>query len=192
MMRFQLFSKSPFSRLWIGLMALMLLSFATQAEELRAAHEGFFDETFGDMQEELATVEDEGKKALLIMFETDDCPWCMRMKENVLNRVTVQDYFKENFRIVTINAGGGAPLVDFEGNDTSETQFSLKLLRVRATPVFAFYDSKGELLTKYTGVTKNAADFMLLGEFVVDGHFKDQRFSKFRRERNKKPTEVTG
>jgi len=163
---------------------LAFAGFASQAEEIRAAEEGFFDETFGDMQDELVTVADEGKKALLIMFETDACPWCMRMKQNVLNRVRVQDYYKTHFRVVTINAEGGAPLVDFKGNDTSETQFSLKLLRVRATPVFAFFDSQGELLTKYTGVTKNVEDFMLLGEFVVEDHYKTQRFSQFRRARH--------
>ncbi len=176
------------------LFALMLLfaCMVAQAESIRAAEDGFFDETFGDMQDELVTVVDEGKKALLIMFETDNCPWCMRMKQNVLNRVQVQDYYKEHFRIVTINAEGGAPIVDFDGNDTSETQFSLKLLRVRATPVFAFFDSEGALMTKYTGVTKNVEDFMLLGEFVVDGHYKTKRFSQFRRAQNKKPAPVTG
>ncbi len=155
-----------------------------QAETILPPEATIFDETFGDMTDELATVSDEGKKALMIMFETDNCPWCMRMKQTVLNRQRVQDYFKEHFRIITINAEGGAPIVNFEGEDTSETKFSLKLLRVRATPVFAFFDAKGELLTKYTGTTKNADDFMLLGEFVVDDHYKSTKFSKYRREIN--------
>ena len=88
----------------------------------------------------------------------------MRMKQTVLNRQRVQDYFKEHFRIISLNAEGGAPIVDFDGQDTSETQFALKLLRVRATPVFAFFGPDGELLAKYTGTTKNADDFLLLGE----------------------------
>ena len=35
----------------------------------------FFDQSFGDLQEELEIIQDEGKKALLVMFETEDCPW---------------------------------------------------------------------------------------------------------------------
>lgn len=168
------------------LIATLVLSMVVvvSAETILPPEQTIFDETFGDLQEELASVKEENKKALMIMFETNDCPWCMRMKQTVLNRQRVQDYFKENFRIITLNAEGGAPIVNFEGEDTSETKFALKLLRVRATPVFAFFDAEGNLLTKYTGTTKNADDFMLLGEYVVDDHYKAERFSKFRRARH--------
>lgn len=169
----------------VTILILSLWTVLASAETILPVDVSIFDETFGDMQEELATVTDEDKKALLIMFETADCPWCLRMKQTVLNRQRVQDYFKQHFRIIAIDAGGGAPIVDFEGSDTNETEFSMKLLRVRATPVFAFYDSNGTLLTKYTGTTKNADDFMLLGEYVVDGHYKQGKFSKFRRMRAK-------
>jgi thioredoxin-related protein len=173
-----------------GLMAMTLIAaqLATPlaAETILPPEVSIFDETFGDMPEELASVADENKKALMIMFETDDCPWCMRMKQTVLNRQRVQDYFKQHFRIITLNAEGGAPIVDFDGMDTSETKFALKLLRVRATPVFAFFDAQGKLLTKYTGTTKNADDFMLLGDYVVNDHYKTAKFSKFRREQSAK------
>ena len=173
-----------------GLMAITLitaqLTTPLAAETILPPEASIFDETFGDMPEELASVADENKKALMIMFETDDCPWCMRMKQTVLNRQRVQDYFKQHFRIITLNAEGGAPIVDFDGVDTSETKFALKLLRVRATPVFAFFDAQGKLLTKYTGTTKNADDFMLLGDYVVNDHYKTAKFSKFRREQSAK------
>ncbi len=152
------------------------------AETILPPDVSFFDETFGDMPDELAAMSGENKKALLIMFETDDCPWCMRMKQTVLNRQRVQDYYKAHFRIISVNAEGGAPIVDFDGQEISETQFALNLLRVRATPVFAFFDANGELLTKYTGTTKNADDFLLLGEYVVGDHYKQGKFSKYRRE----------
>lgn len=171
----------------LGLMLLLWMPIAG-AETILPPDVSIFDETFGDMQEELAIVVEEDKKALLIMFETADCPWCMRMKQTVLNRQRVQDYFQEHFRIIAIDAEGGAPIVDFEGNDTNETKFSLALLRVRATPVFAFYDSDGKLLTKYTGTTKNADDFLLLGEYVVGDHYTQGKFSKFRRARAKQPS----
>jgi thioredoxin-related protein len=153
------------------------------AETILPPEVSFFEETFGDLPEELAMVADEDKKALLIMFETDDCPWCMRMKQTVLNRQSVQDYYKSHFRIISLNAEGGAPIVDFDGQDTSETKFALDLLRVRATPVFAFFDADGKLLTKYTGTTKNADDFLLLGEYVVGDYYKHTRFSQYRRTR---------
>lgn len=144
--------------------------------------EDFFHVSFGDLQEELEIIQDEGKTALLVMFETKDCPWCMRMKRSVLNRQAVQDYYHENFRILSMDAEGDVLITGFDGNDITTREFSLKAMRVRATPVFAFFDDEGELIARYTGALKNAHDFLLLGRYVVDGHYKDTRFSKFRRE----------
>ncbi len=177
-------------RAYIAAMAALILgaNLPAQGETILPPDVSFFDETFGDMQDELVSVIEEEKKALLIMFETDTCPWCVRMKQTVLNRQRVQDYFKQHFRVIAVNAEGGAPMVDFKGEETSETQFSLKLLRVRATPVFAFFSAQGELLTKYTGTTKNADDFILLGQFVVGDHYKTQKFSQYRREQVAKKT----
>ncbi len=157
------------------------LSNSLFAETLRDPGLHFFEDTFGDMQEELQLTDEEGKTGLLIMFETDECPWCVRMKQTVLNRVKVQDYYKANFRSLTLNAESSNTLVDFDGNETTEADFALKLLRVRATPVFAFFAPSGALLTKFTGTTKNVQDFLLLGKFVVEGHYASQRFSQYRR-----------
>ncbi len=162
-----------------------LFSVQLAADEIRDPEIAFFEESFGDMTEELAVVSDEGKTALLIMFETNDCPWCMRMKQTVLNHARVQDYYREHFKILKLNAEGGAPIVDFTGKEVSETEFATELLRVRATPVFAFYDTDGQLLTKLTGTTKDADEFLLLGEFVVGGHYQTQKFSQYRRAQKK-------
>ena len=155
---------------------------ATDTSMLAESAEGFFHVSFGDLQEELDIIQDEDKSALLVMFETKDCPWCVRMKHTVLNRQAVQDYYHENFRILTMDAEGEVLITDFEGNDITTREFSLKAMRVRATPVFAFFDDQGELIARYTGALKNAHDFLLLGRYVVDGHYKSIRFSKFRRE----------
>ncbi len=144
--------------------------------------EAFFDVSFGDLQEELEIIQEEDKAALLVMFETEDCPWCTRMKQTVLNRQAVQDYFHENFRVLSMDAEGDVIVTDFDGNDITTKDFSLRAMRVRATPVFAFFDHNGELMTRYTGALKNAEDFLLLGRFVAEGHYRETRFSKFRRE----------
>jgi len=141
----------------------------------------FFDVSFGDFQEELALVDEENKTGILVMFETEDCPWCARMKQQVLNRIKVQNYFRQHFRILSVDAEGDVPIIDFQGNEISAKEFALKTLRVRATPVFVFFGQQGELITRYTGALKNAHDFLLLGRFVVEGHHQTGRFNQFRR-----------
>jgi thioredoxin-related protein len=150
--------------------------------DLAESAEGFFDVSFGDLSEELELAREEGKTGVLIMFETEDCPWCHRMKLTVLNRVAVQDYFHDNFRVLSLDAEGDVLVTDFTGEEMTSKEFSLKAMRVRATPVFAFYNNEGELITRYTGALKNAHDFLLLGRYVVEGHYNSTRFNKFRRE----------
>lgn len=169
----------------IRLLLAFLLAFqvpGAHAEDIRSAT-AFFDESFGDLQEEAATAAEEGKLGVLIMFETNDCPWCRRMKETVLNRGVVQDRYHRHFRILTVNVEGDAPLVNFDGTEVVEKDFALRYNRVRATPVFAFFDREGNFLTRFTGAVKSVDEFLLLSEYVVDGHHRSTRFSKFRRER---------
>jgi len=143
----------------------------------------FFDQTLGDFREELQTAREEGKKGILIMFEMDECPFCRRMKATVLNQVEVQDYFKANFLIFPVDIEGDVMITDFQGNTVAEKDFAFKQYRVRATPVFAFFDLDGNLVTRYTGATSDAREFLWLGEFVAEGHYRQTNFSRYKRAR---------
>jgi thioredoxin-related protein len=59
----------------------------------------------------------------------------------------------------------------------------LKTHRVRATPVFAFFDLDGNLVARYTGATGDATEFMWLGEYVVQERYKEIAFPAYKRER---------
>ncbi len=141
----------------------------------------FFNQTFGDFSEELETARDEGKSGILLMFEMDECPFCHRMKTNVLNQPEVQDYFREHFLIFPVDVEGDIEIVDFTGNPDTQKDFALKQFRVRATPVFAFFDLDGNLVARYTGATRDSEEFMLLGQYVVEGAYKDTTFTKYKR-----------
>ena len=171
-----------FTRFMVFLFIGYLAHPVVLAEELRNASE-FFDHSFGDLMEEGVTAREEGKVGVLLMFETEDCPWCKRMKEQVLNRARVQDLYRDNFRILSLNTEGGTMITAFDGNELLEKDFALKYNRIRATPVFVFFDPDGNLLTRYTGAVKNIEEFVLLAEYVIGGHYKDTRFNNFKRER---------
>ena len=127
--------------------------------------DGFFDESFGDFTEDLETAKDEDKKALLIMFEMDECPFCHRMKTTVLNRSDVQAYFKEHFRVLSVDIEGDVEMTDFAGKTLKQKDFALKQYRVRATPVFQFIglDGKPVKNARLTGATRDAEEFWLFG-----------------------------
>jgi thioredoxin-related protein len=150
---------------------------------LRDPSEYFFNQSFGDLREELATAKKEGKKGILMMFENTECPWCHKMKTGILNRSEVQEYFRKNFRILSIDTEGGTPITNFDGKEMPEKDYALKVNRVRATPVFMFFDLTGKPIVRYTGATRDLNEFMWLGQFVVDGKYKTMPFAKYKRER---------
>lgn len=158
---------------------------ATTSDELEVRDVGeFFDESFNDLQEDLATAKENGKKALLIMFEMDECPFCHRMKTTILNRSDIQDYFKEHFYVVSVDIEGDVEMTTFQGETMAQKDFALKEHRVRATPVFQFIDLEGEAIKngRLTGATKNAEEFMLLGQYVVEKQYENMPFFKYKRE----------
>ena len=171
---------------WQILLSLVLIVAAVAKNDAAAPRDPsayFFQDSFGDLAEEAETAEASGLFGVMIMFETADCPWCLRMKETVLNNIEVQRYYRRYFRVLVLNAEGDAPMSDFQGKEMTEKEFALEAHRVRATSLFAFFDTRGRLLLKYTGTTRNTQEFLWLGEFVVDGHYLNARFSQYKRRR---------
>lgn len=166
------------------LVGLLLLSSIVHGA-MRDPAEHFFDQSLGDFSEELETARDEGKKGILIMFEMDECPFCHRMKKNVLNQSEVQDFYKENFLIFSVDIEGDVEITDFQGQSVSQKDFAFKQFRVRATPVFGFFDLDGKLVARFTGATTDLKEFLWLGEFVADGHYRSTNFSRYKRQKRK-------
>lgn len=173
-----------FSRaLWV--LVLCLQTSLASAAAPKAPIEGFFDQSFWDFTEELANARDSGKKAILVMFEMDECPFCHRMKTTILNRKDVQDYFREHFLVFAVDIEGDVEMTDFEGNPTIMKDFAFKQNRVRATPVFAFFDLDGRPIkrARITGATRDAEEFLLFGRYVVDAAYEQESFTRYKRRR---------
>ena len=170
------------SRLIWGL-PLLLIMLTAQASTPRDPGEYFFDHSLGDFSEELEVAKENGKKAILIMFEMDECPFCHRMKQTVLNQPNVQDYYKENFMIFAVDIEGDVEMIDFKGNAVTQKDFAFKGNRVRATPVFAFFDLNGDPIkgARYTGATNGPDEFLWLGEYVANGIHNEMSFTRYKR-----------
>jgi len=165
---------------------LMVLSVGVSAQS-RDPEQYFFDQSFGDFSEELQTAREQGKKGILIMFEMDECPFCHRMKTTVLNQPKVQEYYKKHFLIFSVDIEGDIEISDFQGNPMTMKDFAFKQFRVRATPVFQFFDLQGKPIKRgrYTGATKNSDEFLLLGKYIVEQKYTDTSFTQYKRQMSK-------
>lgn len=150
----------------------LMLTLMLASTSLMAADGGFFDENFGNLKEELEAAKAEGKAGVFLFFEMEECPFCHKMKTTVFSQPEVRDYFRQHFRILSIDINGDVELVNFKGQNTTQKKFAFEEYRVRATPVMGFFDLEGNLVAKYTGPTRDAKEFMLLGEYVVSGAYK--------------------
>ena len=163
----------------MGAAALLPVSRFAHAE-VRDPESYFFNQTLGDFSEELAQAKEDSKKGILIMFEQDECPFCARMKATVLNQSEVQDFYQKYFSVFHVDIEGDIEIHDMAGNPIKEKDFAFKVNRVRATPVFIFYNLDGKPVTRFTGPTSGVEDFMLLGQYVVDDEYRKMSFTRYK------------
>lgn len=167
------------------LLLVILLVFSQSllaASTPRDPYKFFFHESFGDYTEELAMAREENKKAILLFFQMDECPYCHYMKNKVLNQPEVQEYYRKHFKIFSVDIEGDIEMTDFDGEVMKMKDFAFKKNRVRATPVFAFYDLSGKRIHRHIGKTSGVENFMLMGKFIAEGVYKDMRFTKYKRQ----------
>jgi len=153
---------------------LTLLSTPVQAADASQ----FFDQFLGDFKAELGDAVKAGKKGVLIMFEAEDCPFCRRMKAQVLNREDVQTYYRKHFAIFSIDVLGSVAITDFAGAQFTEKGYAAAQ-KLRGTPTFVFIGPDGKEMSRYIGATRDAKEFMELGRYVAEGHWQKMGFGQF-------------
>lgn len=151
----------------------------------RDAMTHFFDANTGDLKAELADAKAAGKKAVLFMYEQEGCPACRYMKQNVLNRIDVQNLYHAHFVSFTVDIHGAVPLKDFSGRDINEKALAARA-KIRATPTFVFHDLSGAEITRVVG-TVEADEFKLLAEFVASGAYKTRQFAAWKSQKQPLP-----
>lgn len=159
--------------------ALALWPLAHQPAWSADSSQGFFLPLFGDLKAELQTASTEKKKAIVLVYEMDGCPFCERLKRVALRDPIVRQYFHANFLPYRIDIKGATQLTDFAGIEGTESSFAAKQ-SVRATPTIVFYDLSGKEMTRLVGPPTDAQEFLALGRFVADGHYRQRDFATYR------------
>ncbi len=166
---------------------LSAVAMPLQASTPRDPYKYFFDQSLGDLTEELDIAREDGKQGIFLFFEQDECPFCHRMKQTVLNRPDVQDYFRQHFHSLAIDVEGSIEITDFDGKVMTQKEFAQKY-RARATPMLAFFNLDGEQVFKYVGAPSGPEEFLLMGHFIADKVYlrKDERGIPYRFTRYKR------
>ncbi len=150
--------------------------------EPRDPREYFFTPTFGDLPEEMAEAVEGGKQGMLLFFEAEGCPYCLYMLRNVFNQQTVQDWYRKRFVSIAVDIHGDVELKDFDGITLPSKVFSDQR-RVFLTPAVSFINPRGEEIYRHTGTIRTPEEFLLLGEYIEEGHYDDIEFRTFAEQR---------
>lgn len=149
----------------LAIAAALSIAFWTPA----AKSEFLIESLDNDFPSEVEAAAEEDKQ-LVIMFHQTGCPYCDKMRSRVLPDPKVDAYYSKNFVMVESNIRGDLNVVSPDGEEMLEKELARKM-RVRATPVFVFFDKKGKDVLRLTGFL-DAERFNKAGRFVVDEVYK--------------------
>jgi len=124
--------------------------------------ERFFSPFLGDLRAEADEARKAGKQGLVVMYQFEACPYCARMKREVLSRPEVQEAYRRHFVALEIDTRGSQPITGFDGRTLPEKDFA-RAEGIRGTPTFVFYALDGRKLATSVGAA-NAPEFILRGE----------------------------
>ena len=135
-----------------------------------------------DYQSEIKALAGEGK-FLVLFFKQAGCPYCDKMQVRVHPSAKVMKYFTDHFVMMESDIKGNLDVVMPDGTEGTERDFAKKI-RVRATPVFIFYDKDGTAALRTTGFL-DSKRFYLAGKYVVEGvHKTDKSFFRYVQDQN--------
>ena len=156
---------------------LVAATFAGLAGGGQARGEFLIESLDNDFPAEIAAAKDEGKK-LVIFFHQLGCPYCDKMRKRVLPDPKVVEYYGQHYVMVESNIKGNLDVVSPDGEPMKETELGRKY-RVRATPVYVFFDDAGKKALQLTGFL-DADLFVRAGQYVVEGmHQKNVSFYRY-------------
>jgi thioredoxin-related protein len=141
--------------------------------------ESFFTPFLGDLRAELADAKSAGLKGAIVMYEFEECPYCARMKREVLSRPDVQKAYRQRFVALQIDTRGALPITGFDGKTLPERDYA-RAAGVRVTPTFDFIAPDGELLYRQVGGLYDPAEFALLGRYVASGAYRSHTFADYK------------
>ena len=165
------------------LLLCLLVPVAQAASKVAVEHRDpldyFFHPFLYDLKAEAADAKKAGKAAIMVMYEFDDCPYCARMKREVLSRSDVQHYFREHFQLFQIDTRGDQTVTGFDGKDMIEKKFA-RAAGVTSTPTFIFYGlDGGKPLVRWVGGLYDPKQFILLGSYVASGAYRSHSFAQY-------------
>lgn len=118
-------------------------------------------------------------KGLMLFFETEDCPFCRRMRKGVLRDLDLIRHFRKDFLSFSLDLDNESPLIAPDGSKTTMMAYSREFHRVVRTPTMIFLGRDGEELHRHSGIIVDQRVLRALADYVAGAHYEQIGFRDF-------------
>lgn len=140
-------------------------------------HPPWFKLSFLELSDDLQDARGEGKAGIIVYFGQDNCPYCKEFMEVNFGKQDIVNYTRKYFDVIGIDIYGRRTVIDLEGNETTEKQYSIDN-GTNFTPSFIFYDLDGHIALKLSGY-HSPYKFRAALEYVARGHYRQESFRAY-------------
>lgn len=116
-------------------------------------------------------------KALMVVFEQENCSYCQEMRRVNLADPEATDIIRHHFDLVTLDILGDREVTTFAGATMTEKQFA-RSVKVQLTPMTVFYAPDGKELFRMAGYYKLPM-FMAALRYVATQRYGSETFAEY-------------
>ncbi len=110
--------------------------------------QSWFTLSFLDLRDDFAEAKAQGLR-FAIIFEQRGCPYCAKLHTEVLSQKYINDYVRQNFRIIQLDIWGSREVTDFDGSRLTEKALAERWGVIFTPTIVFFKDDLGGLEGKW-------------------------------------------
>ncbi|WP_428087193.1 thioredoxin family protein [Candidatus Thioglobus sp.] len=149
---------------------------APASEQVLYELPNWFKATFMDFSEDLEEAAEEDKH-VMIYFHQNGCPYCTKLVAENFHDKDLVAKLQKSFDVIETNMWGDRELVDWQGREFSEKEFSA-FMKIQFTPTLLFLNAKGQnvlRLNGYQSIDKMHATL----DYISSKKYLDQTYASY-------------
>ena len=141
----------------------------------------WFNDSFLDLQDDLAEAVAADQQGLMVFFSTEGCSYCGLFLRESLGNPAIAEAVQERFAAVGLDIFSDAEMTDPRGTPLRVKQFATAE-GAEYAPTLLFYDGDGRRAFRAVGY-QSPARFQAILDYVGDGHYRTTNFRDFVQQR---------
>lgn len=148
----------------------------TQLEE-ELIYPDWFKLSDGNLNDDLATAKQDGKKGIITYFGQKRCAYCEQFFKTSLSDSDIKNYLQKHYDLIAFDIWGIDDVVDTDGKEYTERELSIHY-KANFTPSLVFYDAEGTPVFRLRGFYP-PYKFRAALQYVAEEFYKKETFSDY-------------